>query len=476
MVRARQIRQTTNSFFGGLRRELSLLVLLSLMTLFCSVPLTMASSQAQSRGLDERLEAVAGLIRDNRIEEAAQQLTGILRVAPNDVRALNLLGAVRAQQGKLGEAETLFLRARRIDGSWIPARMNLAHLFLLKREPLKTIAELKEVLRLDPGNTEAAVKVVPLMLAERQFDDCIKLIEQLKISQTASPTLLVMLGDSYLRKGNADRAEENYRLALDKQNDDADAVLGLAQVSQLRGDDKSASEYLTRSKGLAASSPDTLYRFALVALKAGADHEANTALKQALKIKPDEPAYLILLGATWLEKPDIVEAEQAFRRALQLQPDNAQAQMYLGYCLLIQKRYVEAREWLAKSIQKDATTPESHYYLGLIAQQHNDDAQAIALHSKAIQLLPSYARAHVALGAIYLKLKDYPRAQQELELAVKLNPDEAEAHYNLAVLFARLKNPERAQEEMRIVEKLQGAKGGKSTEPNAAKSDPRPPQ
>ncbi len=424
---------------------------------FCSVLLSMESTQAQSKSLDQQLEAVAGLILDNRIQEAAQHLTGILKVAPNDVRALNLLGTVRAQQGRLAEAETHFLRVRRIDGNWVPVRMNLALLYLLKREPRKAITELKEVLRLDPGNTEAADKVVPLMLAQGQLDECINLINQLKGSQSVSATLLIVLGDAYLRRGNADRAEESYLSALSTQNDDPDAVLGLAQVSQLRGDDKTASAYLTRSKRLVANSPDTLYRFALVALESGAYEEANTALKQALKVKPDEPAYLILLGATWLKKPDVFEAEQAFRRALQIQPDSAQAQMYLGYCLLKQKKYLDAREWLEKSIQRDMAKPESYYYLGLIAQERNDDAQAIALHTKAIQLLPSYAQAHVALGATYLKLKDYPMAKQELELAVRLNPDEPEAHYNLALLYARLKDPQRAQQEMQIVEKLKNA-------------------
>jgi tetratricopeptide (TPR) repeat protein len=445
------------------------------MAAFCSVPLTVARAQ-QSKALEPRLEAVAGLIRNNRIQDAEQQLNGILKVAPNDVRALNLLGTVRAQQGRMDEAETLFLRALRIDSDWIPARMNLAHLYSLKREPQKAIAELKGVLRSDQSNTDAAVELIPLMLAQGQLDECIDLIEQLKSSQTVSAALLIALGDSYLRKSNPDRAEENYRLALAKQNDNADAVLGLAQVSQLRGDNKTASSFLARSKGLEVSSPDTLYRFALVALKSGAGEEANAALQQAVKTRPDQPAFLILLGVTWLQKPDLLEAEQAFRRAVQLQPDNAQAQMYLGYCLLKQKKYPEAREWLQKSIQNDIGTPESYYYLGLIAQQRNDDDQAIALHSKAIQLLPAYAQAHVALGSIYLKLKDYPKAKQELELAVKLNSDEPEAHYNLAVLFARLKDPQRAQEEMRIVEKLQPAKSVQSTEPGAATSEPKPPE
>lgn len=442
------------------------------MAVFCSVS-TKANQQVHSKDLDQRLEAVAGLIRDNRIQEAAQRLIQILKVVPNDVRALNLLGTVRAQQGNLVEAETLFLRARRVDGSWIPVRMNLAHLYLLKREPQKTIAELKDVLRLEPSNTEAAVKVVPLMLAQNQIDECIRVIEQLKRSQTVSASLLVLLGDSYLRKSDPARAEENYRLALNIQNDDANAVLGLAQVSHLKGDDKAASSYFDRSKGLAADSPDTLYRFALVALKAGAFEEANSALKQALKSRPDEPAYLILLGATWLKRPDILEAEQAFRRALQVQPENAQAQMYLGYTLLEQKKYPEARVWLERSLQKDKSIPETFYYLGQIAQEQNEDERAIEFFKQALELLPSYSSAHAALGASYLRLKNYPLAQQELELSIKLNPKDAKAHYNLAVLFARLKNPERAQAQMQIVEKLKNAK---SNEPNPSASVPKPPQ
>ena len=466
----RQATQIQNSSYLSKLFRGFLLSLFSMLA-FCSLHLTIANAQAES--LDQRLEVVAGLIRDNKIPEAAQRLTRILKVAPNDVRALNLLGTVKAQQGSLAEAETLFVRARRIDGNWIPVRMNLAHLYFLKREPRKVIVELKEVLRLDPGHSEAAIKVVPLLLAENQLNECIDLIEQLKSSQGLSVTLLMALGDSYLRKGNADRAEENYRLALDKQNDDADAVLGLAQVSQLRGDYRTASSYLARSKGLTVNAPGTLYRFALVAIKAGAYEEANAALKQALKIIPDEPAYLILLGATWLKKPDILEAEQAFRRALQLQPDNAEAQMYLGYCLLQQKKYIEARTWLEKSLLKNKTVPESFYYLGQIAQEQNEDERAIQFFKQALALLPSYSFAHAGLGASYLRLKNYPLAQQELELSIKLNPNDPTAHYNLAVLFARLKNTERAAEEMRIVERLKNAKPNEPV--GASSSDQKPP-
>jgi tetratricopeptide (TPR) repeat protein len=412
------------------------------------------SNNAQTNTPDKRIESAAGLIRDGRLQEAEQQLALILKTKPNEALALNLLGTIRAQQEKLNDAEVLFLRAIRIDGQLIGAHMNLAHLYALRHEPAKSISELKAVLRLDPNNSEVLQRLPGLLFAQGRIDEGIEALEQARQSGSIATPQLVLLGDAYLKKGNTNKAEESFQLALNQQSDDVDAVLGLAQVSQLRGDDKTASSYLSQARKLVVKSPNSLYRFALVAQALGLYEEANTSLRAAIKLKSDEPAYFLALGNTWIKKPDLQEAEQAFRRALQLQPDSAQAQMYLGYALLEQKKYPEAGEWLEKSLQRDSSIPETYYYLGLIAQEHNEDARAIELFKNAIRLVPSYSFPHVALGSSYLKLKNYELAKQELELSVKLNPNDAKAHYNLALLYARLKDPKRAQEEMGLVEKL----------------------
>jgi len=412
---------------------------------------------AQVDNLVPRLEHAAGLISDNHIAEAEKELAAILKAAPNEPTALNLLGTVRAQQGRFNEAEILFSRAVRGDNRLVGPHMNLAYLYTLTGQPKKTISELREVLRLDPRNREALDRLARLLLAQGQIDEGIKAIEQAEPSQPLSAPLLVLLGDAYLKTGDTARAEESYQRALSEQSEQTDAVLGLAQVAQFKGDANTALVHLGRARKMVANSPDTLYRFALVALRAGLFEEANGTLLAAIKLKSDDPAYFLALGTTWIKKPDLAEAEQAFRRALQLQPDSSQAQMYLGYTLLEQKKYPEAREWLEKSLQKDKSVPETYYYLGQLAQEENEDERAIQLLKKAIELVPSYSFAHAALGASYLRLKNYPLAQQELELSVKLNPNDSKAHYNLAVLFARLKNQQRAQEELQIVEKLKNA-------------------
>ena len=376
-----------------------------------------------------RLERVATLIRENKTVEAERQLAAVLRSQPNQAVALNLLGTIRAKQGRFDEAETLFVRAVVNDPRYSGARMNLAYLYLQRRQPAKAVVQLKEVLLSEPGNEEA----------------------------------LVVLGDAHLANNELADAEEQYLLALNGRLDNAAALLGLAQISRLKGEIKETTLYLTRVAALSADSrsPEFLYKFAMIALQAGMADAAKAAIENALKLRPNEPAYLLTLGIAWLKKGDLFEAEKIFRRLIQLQPNSEPAQIHLGYVLLNQKKYDEARLWLEKSARSPAPMPEVFYYLGLVAQEQNDDAKAIALFEKAVQKLPNYPHARIALGSSYIKLRNYPRAKEELETAVKLDPEEPKAHYNLALLYARLKDTARAQEEMRIVEKLK-AKGATS--------------
>jgi tetratricopeptide (TPR) repeat protein len=417
-------------------------------------------ARAQENNRTWQVERAAALISTNRIPEAEQQLNSLLKSSPDDALALNLLGTVRAQQGRLNEAEALFAHALRVDREFAGAHMNLAYLYLLKGEPEKTLSELREVHRIAPDDADTTYKLAHLLFTLGHLDECIAFVAEVRRTNQPPPALLAVLGDAYLKKGDTGRAEESYRLALGAQDNNADALLGMALVSQAKGDAQGAAVYLSRARALSADSPERLYRFAVAALKSQLFDDARSALEKAVQLKPDEPAYLVALGAVWLKKPDLFESERVFRRALGLQPGNPQAQMYLGYILLKQKKYGEAREWLEKSIGKNAAAPETFYYLGLIAQEQNEDERAVGLFENAIRLQPSFANAHVALGSICLKLKNYERAREELEAGVKLNPDDAKAHYNLARLYALLKDQKRAQAEMAIVERLKSA--GKS--------------
>jgi Tfp pilus assembly protein PilF len=84
------------------------------------------------------------------------------------------------------------------------------------------------------------------------------------------------LGDAYLKKGDTTRAEKSYQSALGQDSEQTDAVLGLAQLAQLKGDAEAGLKELARARKMVANSPDTLYR-ATVAMRAGLEEAITLA-------------------------------------------------------------------------------------------------------------------------------------------------------------------------------------------------------
>lgn len=442
-------------------------LLLALLTLLLT-----ADARAQSGSLTERLEHAAALIREQRLDDAEQELTLLVRRAPNSAEAHNLLGAVYASQGNLVAAETHFLRAARVNPRLLGAQMNLAYLYVLKGAPERSIAALQRVLALDAEHREAFEKLPRLLLSVGRVDDALRLLEAANRARL-TPALLVTRGDAYLKKEALAQAEKSYQQVLDGKpekgaaSDVLGALYGLAQVAHRQGDGEAATDYLLRAGQLVGDAPEPLYGFAVVALKIAKYEEALAALTRAIRLRPDEATYHLALGALWLKKPELFAAEQAFREALKLEPQSAQGQMYLGYALLKQKRYGEARALLESAAKRNAGIPEPLYYLGLLAQEENDEARAVRLLAGVAQRFPAYANARIALGTSFLKLKNYARARQELEQAVKLSPDDVRAHYQLAILYARLQDGERAKQQMQIVERLR-SRGGQASDGDIA--------
>jgi len=70
-------------------------------------------------------------------------------------------------------------------------------------------------------------------------------------------------------------------------------VLGLAEVSQLKGDAGWCIGILGRARKMVATTPDTLYRLAVVALEPDFTKRRMEPLLAAIKLNPDDAAYYL---------------------------------------------------------------------------------------------------------------------------------------------------------------------------------------
>jgi Flp pilus assembly protein TadD len=360
------------------------------------------SEAAQENNRAEQLERAAGLIAANQLAEAEQQINEVLKSAPNEATAFNLLGAIRAKQGKLDEAEILFSRAVRSDNKLTGAHMNLAYLYLLKGAPEKTASELKEVLRLEPMNVEAAYRLAWLLLSQGRIDECIGFIEKLKETQQLSATLLGVLGDAYLRK-----------------NDRGAGVSALKKATELEPN-------------------NSTYHFALGAawLKHPADlQEAEQSFRQFLKLRPEDAQGQLHLGYVLLKQKQYRESRELLERSIQKGPRTPEAFYYLALIAQGQNEDTRAIELLEKAIQLAPAFAHVHIALGSTYLKLKDYQRAQQALETGVKLSPEDAKAHYNLAMLYARLKNLERAQAEMRIVERLKNEgktQADESYILA--------------------------------------------
>jgi tetratricopeptide (TPR) repeat protein len=369
------------------RRRSRTVIVFALVCVFLA-PSQGTRAQGAANDLAGQLERAASLVGGDQLAEAERLLNQVLKARPEEAAALNLLGAIRAKQGKLDEAETFFSRAVRSDKKLTGARMNLAYLFLLKGEPERTAAELKEVLRLEPANADAAYRLAWVLLKQNRADECIELVERLRQTQTLSAPLLAVLGDTYMRRGDRSKA-----------------------VAAL----KSAIE-------LSPAEPSYHYTLGVGWLKHPADlQEAEGSFRRLLSLRPADAQGQLHLGYVLLKQKRHAEARALLEQSLQAGAGGTpEAFYYLGLIAQGQNEDERAIGLFEKSLQLAPTFGHVHVALGSTYLKLKDYARAQAALETGARLTPDDTKAHYNLALLYARLKQPERAREEMLVVERL--------------------------------------------------------
>src|ERR1051325_397744 len=101
---------------------------LLLAVLLSFIAITPIPGKAQAKQATSRT-VVSKLIGQDRLDEAEQQLWGVLAKQPDRVWALDLMAEIRVRQKRAPEAEALFHKVLTIDPKDVPAHRGLGDLY-----------------------------------------------------------------------------------------------------------------------------------------------------------------------------------------------------------------------------------------------------------------------------------------------------------------------------------------------------------
>jgi tetratricopeptide (TPR) repeat protein len=336
-----------------------------------------------------RMKDAAASLAAGNLDQASSDLDSVLRETPNDPRALNLLGMVRAAQQRNAEAEQLFKRVIRLRPDTANPHVNLGLLYFQMSKLDDAVSQLQEALRIDPTRTDAL------------------------------ETLL-----------NALRAQ--------------------AHESIREGELEKALSLLLTARKASPRNPDVLYDFGYVALRMSLYPDSETAFRQVLAVRADDARALYGLGRAQIGLGQFVDASDTFSRYAKLNPDDASGHYALGLTLASLEKFQDARPEFQRSIEILPNQTESYVELGRIELTEENFEAARIDFGRVLQNDPRHAEALAGLGRVEFGEKSFDKAVIDFQSSILTDSSEREPHYYLGLSYARLGRKEDSEKELQI--------------------------
>jgi len=174
-----------------------------------------------------------------RVREAETEAKGILQRDPNDVQTRRLLGHIylrslgeansNSQSEAVARAAEQFKEVVRLDPADTESALWLARLYRLQNRHDQAEEVLRGILKNDPDNEAGVEQLTQLLLDQGKSSEAVTLLENVT-SKTSSPTLLDLLGDAYTQTKDLARAEAAYRKAAEFDPSEVSHQRGLGQT------------------------------------------------------------------------------------------------------------------------------------------------------------------------------------------------------------------------------------------------------
>ncbi|QIK38613.1 tetratricopeptide repeat protein [Caldichromatium japonicum] len=274
------------------------------------------------------------LFKKGQQQEAEHQIQAILQRTPNDLQALQALGMMAAQTGRLDEAERLWRRCVELAPNQPANHINLANLLmglgrineaegfyrraiaLVPQMPVahynygrclsalgrldEAILAYRKALALQPAFFEAGVNLGLVLCEKEAYQEAEEVYRNLLNHHPETPELRVYLGDMMRLRGQPDKARLEYEAVLHKypQHPRARLSLGLLWIDE-HGLAKAAELIEPLIKETRLPKGDVLVALALLRARQGDQKTAIDLLSEAIRAGANRPQHY-LTQAIWL--------------------------------------------------------------------------------------------------------------------------------------------------------------------------------
>ena len=274
---------------------------------------------------EQTLEAAIAHHTARRLDQAEQLYRAVLRIDPDNLDALNLLGVVRQDLGHTDESLALINRAISIDPAFPEAHANLARGLNAMGQPDKAAIAAQKACDLDPGLGDGWLQLGFAHLALGQDRDAMSVLREAAVLFPDSTEVHVAIAGAAQRLNNPAAAAAAWTSVLRIQPDRVDALVNLGAAY---GNMRQLDDALRLHQHAVAVAPDDFSAKAALAVTLHRRRDAAELIPLCLTLLNQDPARadvwaLLAAGQTWMGRFDA--ARESCGKALALRPDHGES-------------------------------------------------------------------------------------------------------------------------------------------------------
>jgi protein O-mannosyl-transferase len=303
------------------------------------------------------------------------------------------------------DTKSLFKHAIAATGENAVAENNLGVFLIKANDQERAEPHFAEAVRIKKNYPEALVNLGLCREKSGMTNEAIDFFERAVRVQPTAPAYY-NLANLLSKQGELDKAEKNYRAALELKPEFVEALYNYGALLAKQGKIEDAAKNYCAALKLKPEFVDAHLSFG--ALLAGQQkwNEAIAEFNAALQSEPSNANIHFNLGAAYIAKGKPDAAAKHYAEACRLRPDDAEACENLGLLLLSQGKPNDAISYFQESTRLQPSA-KAHYELALALDASGQGNKAIAEYREAVRLGPTS-----------------PLFMNDLAWALATNPDE----------------------------------------------------
>lgn len=165
-----------------------------------------------------------------RFDAAFEEIKKALAINPERAKTYRLWGVMLMSQDRFSEAAKQIRKAIELDPEDFQAYWNLAKLAVVEGRHDEAEEDYRTAIELDAFFMPARLDLVKLLLQTGRVDEAVKELAQAAEVEPKNPLPHCLLGDTYVERGEAQKAAEAYQVALERDPTNVHALQRLAAI------------------------------------------------------------------------------------------------------------------------------------------------------------------------------------------------------------------------------------------------------